>query len=140
MFFSRPCQYAIRALVYLASQQEDVLFRVREIAKAEGLPAPTLATVLQNLARAGLVTSQKGPKGGFALARAADDITLYQIVEAVDGMQNLTQCALGLDACSSDIPCSIHGCLYEIRQQLIEHIQSVTVTDLSERVCHREGV
>ena len=127
MFFSRPCQHAIRALVHLAAQGEGVPRRVRDIAKAEDLPAPTLASVLQNLVRAGLVRSQKGPRGGFSLARPAEEITLHQIVEAVAGIQSITQCALGLDACSDDVPCPIHNRVQEVRQQLIEYMQSVTV-------------
>ena len=138
MFFSRPCQHAIRALVYLALYGEGAWCRVREIAEAEGLPAPALAAVLQNLARAGLVTSQKGPRGGFSLARPGDEATLFQIVEAIDGAPSMSQCAIGLAQCSDDLPCPVHSQVQEIRQRFIEHMQSVTVSDMAVTAANKK--
>jgi Rrf2 family protein len=141
MLFSRPCQYAIRALVHLASHQGETLCQAQEIAEAEGLPAPSLAAILQDLVRAGLIKSQKGPKGGFALTHSMQQITLYQIVEAVDGVNSLSQCAIGLEACSSEMPCPLHDQWKEVRQRFIDYLQSVTILDMAAAVTwKRRGI
>ncbi|HLE81821.1 MAG TPA: Rrf2 family transcriptional regulator, partial [Dehalococcoidia bacterium] len=87
MRFTRPCQYAIRALAHLATHRRGSLYcQAQEIAQAEAIPGPSLAGVLQELARGGLVKSSKGPRGGFRLARPAEQITLYQIMDAVGSL------------------------------------------------------
>jgi Rrf2 family protein len=134
MFFSRPSQHAIRALVHLTLHQGDTLCNVQEIANAEALPAPALAAVLQQLVRAGLIRSQKGPHGGFSLARPPAELTLLHIMEAVDTRRELFDCAIGLETCSDDVPCPVHDRLSDIRQQLVTYLQTVTVADMAARV------
>ena len=137
MFFSRPCQHAIRALVYLATCQGEAPRNVQEIAAAENLPAPALAAVLQNLSRAGLIRSHKGPRGGFALARSPADMTLYQIMEVVDKTHNLFECVLGFEACSAETACPVHDSLMDIREQLRTCLQAVTVADMAAVVVRK---
>ncbi len=139
MLFSRPCQYAIRALVHLASHQGETLCQAQEIAEAENLPAPSLASVLQDLVRTGLVKSQKGPKGGFCLAHSPHQITLYQIVEAVDGIQSLSQCAIGLEDCSGDMLCPLHDQWQEVHQRIITYLQSVTVHQMTTALAQKKS-
>lgn len=141
MIFSRPCQHAIRALMYLGSHQdqENRLCQVQEIAEAEGLSAPALALVLQSLVRHGLVKSQKGPRGGFSLARPTTEIALYQIMEACGDTRGLSQCVLGLEVCSDDYPCPVHVMFRDIRQKLVQELKSVTVADLTHVVLNEEG-
>lgn len=139
MFFTRPCQYAIRALVYLATRAGSGLCQVKEIAAAEELPAPTLAGILKNLVRAGLVQSRTGPHGGFALARPADRITLFQIMDAVGQTDMFSQCVVGLETCSDATPCPVHDRFQEVRQRLIEHLQSVTVADMATAIARKRG-
>jgi Rrf2 family protein len=138
MFFSRPCQHAIRALVHLVLHQGETLCTVQEIAKAEDLPAPALAAVLQRLVRAGLVRSQKGPGGGFSLARPPAELTLYDITEAVDTRPELLECALGFAACSEEVACPVHDRLQDLRQQFMAYLQSVTVADMATTVTQKK--
>jgi Rrf2 family protein len=138
MFFSRPCQHAIRALVHLVLHQEEALCTVQEIAKAEDLPAPALAAVLQHLVRAGLVRSQKGPGGGFSLAWPPAELTLYDITEAVDTRRELSQCALGFAVCSEEVACPVHDHLQDLRQQFMAYLQSVTVADMATTVTQKK--
>jgi Rrf2 family protein len=138
MFFSRPCQHAIRALVHLVSHQGEALCTVQEIANVEKLPAPALAAVMQHLVRAGLIRSQKGPGGGFSLARPPSELTLYHIVEAVDTRRELFECAIGFDECSEAMPCPVHDQLREVRQQLTTYLQAVTVEDMAAVVADKK--
>ena len=140
MFFSRPCQHAIRALVHLTTHQGKALCNVQEIATAEDLPTPALAAVLQNLGRAGLIRSHKGPKGGFMLARPASEMTLYEIMEAVDKTRHLFDCALGFEPCSDQTPCPVHDRLTQVRQELVAYLQAVTVADMAAIVAQKKQI
>lgn len=85
MLYSRSAEYAIRALVYMARVPEGKYAMTRVIAEEEQIPVHFLAKILQELARKGLLKSNKGPSGGFTLRIPADEICLLQIVEAMDG-------------------------------------------------------
>jgi Rrf2 family iron-sulfur cluster assembly transcriptional regulator len=89
MILSRSSEYAIRAFLYLAEQEPGKLIMARHIAEEAELPGHFLAKLLQQLARKGLVRSNKGPSGGFALGRPPREISLFSIVEAVEGVENL---------------------------------------------------
>jgi Rrf2 family transcriptional regulator, iron-sulfur cluster assembly transcription factor len=85
MHLTSASRYAVQALVHLARQPPGAWGRARDIAGAEGLPDTFLGKVLAQLVKAGLARSVKGPNGGYSLARAPAEITLLDIIEAVDG-------------------------------------------------------
>jgi Rrf2 family protein len=85
MKLSHTTHYAVSALVHLARQGYGRLVTSHVIAEAEGIPEPFLLKVLQGLTSAGVLQSLKGPNGGIRLARAARQITLLEVVEAVEG-------------------------------------------------------
>jgi len=95
MLYSRSAEYAIRAFVHMAQAPEGKFCMARSIAEREQIPAHFLAKILQDLARKGLLRSNKGPAGGFALRVPASQIRLLDIVEALDG-QALAQSAAQL--------------------------------------------
>lgn len=140
MLFTRPCQYAIRALAHLAAHRGGPLCRAQEIAQAEGIPGPFLAAVLQELVRSGLVKSSKGPRGGFCLARPAERITLYEIMEAMGSVRSLPQCAIGLEECSGDMLCPLHDEWQAVRQRLVDYLQGVTVADMAAALARKKAL
>jgi Rrf2 family iron-sulfur cluster assembly transcriptional regulator len=85
MIYSRSAEYAIRACVHLALAPEGKFVMVRAIAEHEDIPAHFLAKILQDLARKGMLKSNKGPSGGFALRTPPEKLRLLDIVEALDG-------------------------------------------------------
>jgi Rrf2 family protein len=85
MNISRSTGYALVAVGYIAENYKDGAILAARISKEYGIPLEYLLKVLQQLVRAGVLRSKRGPHGGFSLARPAEDITLLQIVEAVDG-------------------------------------------------------
>lgn len=85
MKLSRAANYALHAAAYLAAQRSDEPLASHTIAEARGIPARFLLKVLQHLVEAGLLHSVKGPRGGYQLARLASEITLLEILEAVEG-------------------------------------------------------
>ena len=93
--FSQTAEYALRAVVYLASQG-GAAQTTQQIAEATRVPAGYLAKVMQGLSRAGLVYSQRGLHGGFTLARPADELTVLDVLEAVDPIRRIRTCPLGI--------------------------------------------
>jgi Rrf2 family transcriptional regulator, nitric oxide-sensitive transcriptional repressor len=103
--FSQTAEYALRAVAYLAEEGEPRT--VAQIAAATKVPPSYLSKVMQSLGRAELVVSQRGLHGGFRLARATDQLCVYDIVQAVDPIQRITKCPLDLPQHSKNL-CKLH--------------------------------
>ena len=129
---SPTCQYALRALVYLARASEAGPVLARDIAEAEDIPHPFLSKILQTLAQHGFVRSQKGPGGGFMLGRPAGHITVHEIITAVDGMQRPEKrCLFGRTECNSLVACPMHDAWSKIRARFDETIGALTIRELA---------
>ena len=102
-------EYALRAVLVLAREREGRTIPADEIARATGAPRNYLAKTLNALARAGIVTSARGPKGGFALAIPAHILTLSRIIECFDEPRVHVRCLLGARPCDPVHPCAAHG-------------------------------
>ena len=105
MIFSRTVEHAIRALIYLADLPEGRYAMVKDIAEHEKIPAHFLAKILQQLARQGMLRSNKGPTGGFRLREPAGNIRLLDVVTALDGGSSCERCIAGFPECTDDVPC-----------------------------------
>lgn len=105
---SRSSEYAIRALTYMAQQPVASFSLARDMARVLGIPAPFLGKVLQPLVMRGILHSQRGRKGGFRLAAAPGEISLYQIVDAIEHLGRGRQCFLGQAECTDDRACPMH--------------------------------
>lgn len=92
MQLTRAGEYAIKSLVYLAMQDADTRVMASEVAAAEGIPVNFVRKILESLAKTGLVKSYRGAGGGFTLGRQAADISVRQVIEAVEGPLALNQC------------------------------------------------
>lgn len=97
--------YAIRAMIHLACLPEGRVALRQEIADAQSIPASFMAKILRRLVRASLLTSARGVNGGFALARPPADISLLDIVEAIDGPLGLTECTDESGGCKFSCSC-----------------------------------
>ena len=132
MIYTDSGKYAIRALTHLASRPDEELpVSAADVAEAEGIPPYYLAKVMQDLARADLLSSVRGRGGGFTLKRAADDIHVLEILEAVENIRRLTkECVLGLDRCDDDVSCPLHDTWKQFREMLLENLSALTLADL----------
>lgn len=104
--FSQTTEYALRVVAFLADRGGEAA-TTRQIAAATRVPEGYLAKVVQSLARAGIVRSQRGPHGGSVLARPADDLTMYDVVQAVEPIRRILSCPLGLKSHGSAL-CPVH--------------------------------
>ena len=134
MLYSRPCEYAIRTVGYLARVGPEKRVQAQEIAVEEGIPAPFLAKVLQQLARSSLVNSFKGPGGGFSLSRPPREISLYEIFRVVDGVEDLDRCAVGLAECNDSAPCPLHDTWKSVRVHLLQYLKKTNLEEMASAV------
>ncbi len=130
MIHSPTCQYAVRALIYLAEKNSPRPVLVREFAEAADVPHPSLAKILHSLRGRGLVKSTKGPGGGYQLARPGNQMRVAEVIEAVDGRVDLDSvCVLGLDTCSDEAPCALHDVWKLFRHHYTSTLARMTLDD-----------
>lgn len=126
---SRSGTHAIRALVMLAGTP-GTYSGAQMIADNTGAPRNYLGKILQQLARRGIVESQKGLGGGFRLAKKSDEITLYEIVESLEDVGRWGSCVLGEGSCDDSHRCAMHDRWRVIRDGYLEMLRTTTVRDL----------
>ena len=131
MIFSNATEYAIRGLSEVAARGSNGRLLLDEVVAGSGLPREFLAKVFQKLVHAGVLCSAKGRGGGFSLARPAHEITLIQIVEAVEGPQAYDRCVVGLERCNDQMPCAQHDLYKPIRQRIKDYLNTTTAADLA---------
>ncbi len=127
---SKTSLQIVKALVELARLPADQWEGVASIAKRTHAPQNYLGKVLQWLCSEGLVESQKGFGGGFRLARPAQKISLFNIVEPIEGVSRWGGCFLGKARCSDTAPCAIHRRWAAVREAYLEFLKATTLADL----------
>jgi Rrf2 family iron-sulfur cluster assembly transcriptional regulator len=133
--FSKACQYAIRAALYLAiHSSETQKVGVKEMASSLEIPQHFLGKTLQQLARYHLISSVKGPNGGFYLSEKNREITLRQVVICIDGPDLFTACILGLPVCSGENPCPLHVQAMAYREGLNYQLKHQAIGDFAQRI------
>ncbi|MDH3298311.1 MAG: Rrf2 family transcriptional regulator [Gemmatimonadota bacterium] len=131
MLYSKTCEHAIRALAYVAGQSTDGLILVADIAESEDMPRAFTSKILRDLVRAGLLSSSRGPGGGYAMARDPGDITLLDIKRIVDGADQLDRCAVGLEMCSDVAPCPLHDEYKLLRNSIRQYLENTTLAEMA---------
>lgn len=133
--FSKACEYAIRAVIFIAQQSERGLKAgIKDIAQGTGTPEPFIAKILQDLGREGIVQSSKGPHGGFYLDAQSKKNTLADVVRAIDGDRLFKGCALGLKDCSEKKPCPLHDEFKVVRARLQKILESANVAEFNREL------
>ncbi len=134
MILSRTTQYAIQALIYMATQPRGVTVLNRTIAENLGAPPTYLAKVLQNLCRGNLLYSFRGKQGGFCLREEGEKIDLMQIVLITEGPGFTEDCILGLKICSDKVPCPMHIKWSPIKLEVVKLLRGQTLDILATAV------
>lgn len=141
---SNTCKYGIRAVIYLAlNNEENKKIGIKEISKELNIPTPFLGKILQLLAKNKILDSTKGPHGGFSLAKPANEITLLNIIEIIDGLDLFTECLIGLTTCSAnahdDVQCPIHHKYVPINKQIYDLFNTETIEMLASKIAASDG-
>lgn len=131
---SNSSKYALKAVLYLGLHSSETnKIMAKEIAGPVNAPLPYISKLLQELTRRGLVTSQKGPKGGFYLSEENKSSTLIEIVSAIDGETRIHSCVLDLERCNHDRPCPLHDAVYPSKSVLIDYLSKETIDSFSQK-------
>ena len=127
---SQTAEYALRAIVHLA-QFSGSPQTTEQIGAATEMPRPYLAKVLNSLAKAKLVRAQRGMHGGFVLVPAAENLSIYEVIQAVDPLRRILECPLGLPAHAEQM-CPLHRSLDEVLELMEKRFRSIAISEILE--------
>ncbi|HYR69214.1 MAG TPA: Rrf2 family transcriptional regulator [Candidatus Dormibacteraeota bacterium] len=137
--FTREAEYGLLAMTYIATRPDGELAYRREIAEHHNIPREFLAKVLQKLSRRGLIKSYRGIRGGYLLARVPAEISIADVVCAVDGPLALVECARPDGTCPQDEICGVRNVLWGLQDEILGMLKRVTVKDLSVHSREKPG-
>ncbi|MEK7789090.1 MAG: Rrf2 family transcriptional regulator [Planctomycetota bacterium] len=122
MYITRETDYGVRCALYLARKAQEIA-PVNEIAKAMHIPKSFLAKILQRLVKAGIVISGRGIGGGFSLAKKPGNISILDVVKAIQGDSAINICAIDKKMCRLSNTCSVHPVWVELRSVIEKRLQ-----------------
>ncbi|MGM5630284.1 Rrf2 family transcriptional regulator [Apibacter raozihei] len=139
---SNRCKYALKALIYIARQEEDKSVFSSEISKDENIPKKFLENILRDLKNAQFLTSKRGAKGGYRLNKDPEEVTLIEIIRIMDGPIALLPCVSLMyhqpcDTCSTEENCTIRDVFIEVRDATLSIYRKTTLAKLAGLpLCH----
>ena len=134
MMFSKSFGYAVRGILYIAIMQHEKRYiQSEEIARNRTVPKHFMSKILKSLVKDGIITSVKGPTGGFTINNHTLGIPLMKIFRKTEGSETFATCVLRLSQCNPDHPCPLHHQIENIRQQLDFVLVNTTIEDLLKK-------
>ncbi|MDP3313003.1 Rrf2 family transcriptional regulator [Lutibacter sp.] len=138
---SRASKYAILATLYLATNSsKDKKLSVKDIASTLEVPSPFLAKLFQQLVRGKIISSTKGPTGGFFLTKKNGDKTVCDIIENIDGLNRLNECFLGLSECDGLNPCPVHFIVEPFKNSILGKFRDKSILEFAKEVDEKKQV
>ena len=126
----KKADYGLIALRHLALQSPEAACSANEIAKTYGLPGELVAKILQRLAKIGLLASQHGTNGGYALARNPSEINAFEVIRALEGPLFITSCVTDRRECHQMTRCTVREPLRKVNDVIAQALREVTVSSL----------
>ena len=132
---SNACQYALRSILFLAMySDENNKIGAKKVSEELETPQPFLAKLLQQLAKSGLVSSIKGPNGGFYLTKKDKNNSIWDIIVCIDGTSKFDSCFMGLSSCSEETPCPVHFKVIKFKEKILSDFKEKTIIEFSEEI------
>lgn len=129
--YSKGCEYAIRALVYMAQKRDEPNLRAKDICRKARIPESFTRKVFQSLVKGKYLEAVPGNGGGYRLAKDPRKISILEIVEAVDGRRTFDRCLMGsASKCSSNHPCALHADWMKTKNSLLLNLEARRLKDL----------
>jgi Rrf2 family protein len=135
MQIPRRVDYGLRAIIYLSTQDSEKCCSIAEIAREQNVPKKFLEKIIQDLMRRGLIRSKRGSYGGYTLARMPDQISFYDVIEALEGPIAVNVCMNEELSCDQLPRCAMVGVWSEIQQKVKEVFTRTTLADLRRTPC-----
>ena len=130
MQITRQADYAVRAVLHLARTGNSERAATSAIAKEQNIPPSFLAKIISQLSIAGLLHTARGARGGVTLAREPKDISLLEVVEAIDGPIQLNECVKGSGVCTFEDNCPIRAVWCDAQDELVRRLRSTNFGEL----------
>ncbi len=127
---TRSATYALRAMVALGALEPTEFAGTSRIAETAVVPRNYVGKILLQLGKRGFVESQRGPRGGFRLARAPEAISLHDIVACVEDVGRWDECAFGENRCSDELPCALHHRWKSVRDTYLSLLKNTSLAEL----------
>ncbi len=134
MVLSKACDYAILSMLHISRESSGGYTSIREISDQLNISFHFLTKILQTLTEKGILESHRGPRGGVRLAADPSEVTLLDIILAVDGPGLFTECILGLPGCGVEKPCPMHEHWQKIRKDLERGFAGNNLADISGQI------
>jgi Rrf2 family protein len=128
---SKKADYALIAMKHLALREDRGSSSAREIAELYAIPIELMAKVLQRLVRRGLLASQQGTRGGYQLARVPSQISVADVIQAIEGPVTVTACATDVGQCEQFSTCNVRDPLRRVRDRILSALGECTVAELA---------
>jgi Rrf2 family protein len=128
---SKKADYALMAMKHLALRGDQGSSSAREIAGAYDIPIELLAKVLQRLVRGGLLASHQGTRGGYQLARMPSQISVADVIQAIDGPVTVTACSTDGGTCEQYAKCNVRDPLWRVRERILTALGECTIAQLA---------
>ena len=132
MQITRQADYAIRAIYYLSGLEPGQRASTSKIAKEQNIPPSFLAKIISQLSVAGLLHTSRGARGGVSLARDPKEVTMLDVIEAIDGPILLNECVNDAHGCNFDKECPMRSLWVEIQKDLVTRLGGSTFSDFVE--------
>ncbi len=130
---SKASKYAISSVLYLANNASlENKLGAKQLAKLLKIPAPFLAKTLQELTKKDIISSIKGPRGGFFLSKKNEKNSLFNIIDCLDDIEKFNQCYLGQSECSDEKPCVVHHLYTPFKTQLVNKLKNKTILEMAK--------
>ena len=130
MQITRASDYAMRCVMFLASQPPNIVYSRRKVAAAIDAPEPFLGKIAKQLANSGILEVVQGARGGYRLAANPSKLTMLDVVESISGRINLNVCLERPDCCNRQPNCKAHRVWKDVNQNLRRMLGSVTISQL----------
>lgn len=135
MLYSKTCEYAMRAVAYLAVRGVGVYVTTREVKQAVRIPGPYLSKIFQVLIRKSILKARQGPTGGIALVRKPQRLSLLNVIQAIERTELMgTDCVMGLAKCSSKCACPMHDEWEDSKKKMVKKLATSSILDISEKL------
>jgi len=131
MILSKTSEYAVRILTFMAAGEQD-RYSAKYLYEQLDIPYKYLTKLMTDLAKHGCVASIQGRDGGFTISKNLEDISIANIVEAVDGRMHFDRCVLGFDECSGENPCAMHQFWEKNKTNIISMLEGTTLRSLTD--------
>lgn len=137
--YSKGCEYALRLLASVDKSRLIERFTAQDCCRHTGIPEAFTRKTLQALARKGILSAGAGRTGGYRLSRPAKEISVLDIVLAVEGEDYFDSCVMGKSLCSDNKPCPLHESWLRSKAPLLKNLNSVTLEQMVRRYQKQKG-